>query len=123
MAFSARAVMNNKALWKWKQMLTHDARGMNNSVHPVDVPAAKQYLYLTSETMIFIFFLNVFLQLQQSERIIRMRYVWQTGLYQAHDFNITEKDESLNLTAGSVNNMCLFLRIKSTPVIYRTINV
>lgn len=33
-------------------MLTHDARGMNNSVHPVDVAtaAAKQYLYLTAVT-------------------------------------------------------------------------
>lgn len=29
-------------------MLAHDARGMNNSVHPVDVAEAKQHLYLTA---------------------------------------------------------------------------
>lgn len=65
----------------WKQLLAHDARRMNNSVHPVDVAAAaaKQYLYLMAVMPAKRFRENSLLQLLQSARIIRTRSVWWTS--------------------------------------------
>lgn len=47
-----------------------------------------------------------------------MRRVWQTSLFQAHHYNITKKDLSLNITPGCVNTIWLFLQSKPIPLIH-----
>lgn len=68
----------------------------------------------------FIFFLFIFTVPAISEDN-HVRCVWQTGFFQARNYNITWKDRSLSITTGSVNTIWLFLHIKSISVVYVTI--